>query len=267
MTPGEARVTATRIADALERLRSVDARVHCITNSVAQTYTANMLLALGATPSMTVDAGEVAAFVESADALLVNLGTMDAGRRHAVDAALKAADLAGVPWVLDPVLINRTPARRDTALKLLRHRPKIMRANASELSALNQRDESLTGFAARHAITVALTGATDRISDGTRSVALENGHALMARVTAMGCAMTAVVTALLAVERDPFEAAIAGVSIVNIAGEIAVETAAGPGSFAIAILDVLHALKPIDIERRLRIDDGAGEVSANSRES
>src|SRR5271167_3732216 len=98
-------------ADVLARIRSRAPRVHCITNSVAEAYTANMLLAAGAIPSMTIAPEEIAAFVASADALLVNLGTFDVERRAAVDAALDAAERGRKPWVLDPVFIERSPAR------------------------------------------------------------------------------------------------------------------------------------------------------------
>src|ERR1700686_1109940 len=98
-------------ADVLARIRSRAPRVHCITNSVAQAYTANMLLAAGAIPSMTIAREEIAAFVAGADALLVNLGTFDAERRAAIDVALGAIGQGGMeqrrkPWVLDPVFIQ-----------------------------------------------------------------------------------------------------------------------------------------------------------------
>ena len=78
-------------ADVLARIKSRAPRVHCITNSVAQAYTANILLAAGAIPSMTISHEEIAAFVASADTLLVNLGTFDAERRAAIEQALGAA--------------------------------------------------------------------------------------------------------------------------------------------------------------------------------
>src|SRR5579864_9580269 len=90
-------------ADVLARIRSRAPRVHCITNSVAQAYTANMLLAAGAIPSMTISPEEIAPFVAGADALLVNLGTFDRGRREAVEIAVAAASQGGKRWVLDPV--------------------------------------------------------------------------------------------------------------------------------------------------------------------
>ena len=67
--------------DILERVRAKRPRVHCITNAVAQTYTANVLLAAGAVPSMTIAPKEVTAFAQRADAVLVNLGSFDTERQ------------------------------------------------------------------------------------------------------------------------------------------------------------------------------------------
>ncbi|MGE3146040.1 MAG: hydroxyethylthiazole kinase, partial [Pseudorhodoplanes sp.] len=80
-----------------------------------------------------------------------------------------------------------------------------------------------------------------------------NGHALMARVTAMGCAESALVAACLAVEPDAFLAAASALLLLGIAGEIAGEAAAGPGSFAVAILDALDRLDGGRIASRARI--------------
>src|SRR6185436_6743168 len=79
-------------ADILERLRERRPRVHCITNAVAQNFTANILLAAGAVPSMTIAQKEVRAFAARADALLINLGTFDPERQKASLAAVAVAN-------------------------------------------------------------------------------------------------------------------------------------------------------------------------------
>src|SRR3981189_2042597 len=86
-------------ADILARIRARRPRVHCITSAVAQNFTANMLLAAGAVPSMTIASDEIAVFVARADALLVNLGTLDPERRGAIEIAIATAGGtgAGVP--------------------------------------------------------------------------------------------------------------------------------------------------------------------------
>jgi len=228
-------------ADIVERIRARAPRVHCITNTVAQAFTANMLLAAGAVPSMTLAREEIGAFVAGADALLVNLGTFDAERRAAVEAALAARQRQ--PWVLDPVFVDRSAARAAFARALLARRPDVVRLNRAELSALTETpEETVPRFAARIAATVAVSGETDTISDGVTELAIANGHRLMARVTAMGCAGSALVAACLAVEPDAMRAAGAALLALGIAGEIAATRSAGPGTFAAAILDAVHSL-------------------------
>src|SRR5262245_37292631 len=113
-------------AEILERLRKANPRVHCITNAVAQNLTANVLLAVGAVPSMTTSPQEIAGFMQRANALLINLGTFDAVRQAATEFAIAAAAELKLPWVLDPVLIDRSPTRAIYAKELIKRAPKAL---------------------------------------------------------------------------------------------------------------------------------------------
>src|ERR1700758_3993501 len=113
-------------ATVLRRIRERSPRVHCITNTVAQQFTANVLLAAGAVPSMTLSPQEIGNFVAGADALLVNLGTFDAERRAAVAAALDVAAAHGKPWLLDPVFIERSELRAEFARALVGRKPAVV---------------------------------------------------------------------------------------------------------------------------------------------
>jgi hydroxyethylthiazole kinase len=232
-------------ADVLARVRDRGPRVHCITNTVAQQYTANMLLAAGAVPSMTIAREEIVSFVASADALLVNLGTFDEERRAAIDVALGAAKAARMPWVLDPVFIELAPARAQFARELVARGPAAVRLNTAEFGALAGGDaagHAAGRFAKDHATVIALTGEVDRVTDGGRRAAIANGHPLMGLVTAMGCAGSALVCAALAVEADTWLATNAAMIALGVAGEVAPQVARGPGTFAGAIIDALHHL-------------------------
>jgi len=232
-------------SEILSRLRERRPRVHCITNSVAQTFTANVLLAAGAIPSMTLSADEIGAFVARADALLVNLGTFDEERRHATATALEVAGEEGVPWVLDPVFIDRSEPRAIYAKSLVAQRPRAARLNRAEFVALSGGDPddgALMRYALETLAVIAVTGAVDEITDGAQQVSIENGHPLMARVTAMGCAASALVGAFLAVESDPLVATAAALLAFGVAGEVAGAEARGPGSFAVGIVDALYVL-------------------------
>lgn len=242
-----------QVADALGRLRSKSPRVHTITNAVAQGFTANVLLALGAVPSMTIAADEVAQFVSGADALLINLGTLDEARREAVPLAMAAASHARKPVVLDPVFVDRSPVRCAFAKNLLAHEPTLLRANGSELQALVNSDNPSALQDVAEATTLALTGPEDLVAGQGRSIRLANGHPLLARVTATGCAGGAVLAAFSSVEPDPVLAAAFGLSVFNIAGEIAATRANGPGTLVPELLDALYQLDEHAISARLKL--------------
>jgi hydroxyethylthiazole kinase len=244
-------------ADLLERLRRQGPRVHCLTNAVAQSFTANVLLALGAVPSMTVAAEEIAAFAARADAVLINLGTLDPQRRAAAAIAVATAIDEARPWVLDPVLVDRSPARADFARSLAARGPAAVRLNLAELEALSRapggEEEEVARYARGLRAVLALTGPTDLVTDGERSARIENGDPLMSRVTATGCASSAVVAAFLAVEADPWLAALSGLTIYAVAGETAAARARGPGSFAVELIDALASADRQMLQARAKV--------------
>jgi hydroxyethylthiazole kinase len=243
-------------ADVLARIRDRSPRVHCVTNSVAQQYTANMLLAAGAVPSMTISPEEIGAFVAHADAVLINLGTFDTERRSAIDVAVASAVEKKLPWLVDPVFIDRSPARARFARSLLGRRPSVLRLNYAEFTALsgNAVDAGAAArFARVHATIVALTGDIDIVTGGERNTAVANGDPLMSLVTAMGCAGSALVCAALAVEADAWLATLAALAAFGVAGEIAAERAQGPGSFAAAMIDALHGIDRGTLRARMKV--------------
>lgn len=243
-----------QVADALARLRSRNPRVHTITNAVAQGFTANVLLALGAVPSMTIAADEIAQFVSGADALLVNLGTLDEARRTAIPLAMAAASQERRPIVLDPVFVDRSPVRCAYAKELLAGEPTLLRANGFELRALVNSDDPAALQDVAEATTLALTGPEDLVAGHGRSIRLANGHPLLARVTATGCAGGAVLAAFSSVEPDdPVLAAACGLSVFNIAGEIAATRANGPGTLVPELLDALYQLDEHAIATRFNL--------------
>lgn len=232
-----------RAVAAIARLRRDGARVHCMTNTVAQNFTANVLLACGAIPSMTVSPDEAADFTRAADALLVNLGTLDADRRTAMPVSVDAARGEGRPVVLDPVMCHLSPPRLAFARALLGHGPLILKANAAEAAALGHVDTACR----------IVTGSTDRIAGNGLAFGVVGGHALMDRVVAMGCALGALIAALAAREVEPAIAALAAVAWFGAAGTVAGETAKGPGTFVPAFLDALYALDETEIRNRTRL--------------
>lgn len=230
--------------DALAAVRDRGPAVHCITNSVAQNFTANVLLALGATPSMTHDADEVAEFVASSEALLINLGTLDPARRRSIDLAITSAENTAIPWVLDPVMIDRSHRRAESAAQYLLRKPTVMRANEreAELMAGSLDEADLRAFAEQAGIILTVTGPVDRVVDAQGISTCAKGTPLMHRVTAFGCALSSVMAAFLAVVPDRHQAVLAALETVGEAGEQAAAISRGPGTFPAAFLDTIASL-------------------------
>ncbi len=250
-------------ADLFLFARSVRERaplVHCLTNLVVTNFTANVLLALGAAPAMVVAREEVSEFAPMANAVSVNLGTLDLPQSKSIRAAVDAANAAGKPWVLDPVAVGPLKFRTGFAFDLLDLHPTVIRGNASEIISLSGGASSGRGvdstaltdaaldaaqvLALKTQAVVAVTGATDYVTDGRRTVALSNGSPLMTRVTGVGCALSATVAAFVGVAEpeESWLATVAALAYSAVAGELAAREAALPGSFAVAYLDRLASL-------------------------
>jgi hydroxyethylthiazole kinase len=162
-----------------------------------------------------------------------------------------------LPWVLDPVFVDRAPPRAVFARELIGKEPAVVRLNHTEFAALAggalSRDQAMA-FARTNGVVVALSGETDLVTDGNRAATIANGHPLMTNVTAMGCAGSAILAACLAVEPDAFRAAVAALLIAGVAGELAAEQSTGPGSFAVAIIDALYNLDGPALVARARVE-------------
>jgi hydroxyethylthiazole kinase len=255
----------------LERLRTTKPLIHQITNYVVMNETANATLALGALPVMAHAPEEVEEMVALAGALVLNIGTLSA---HWVDAMLKAGRAAterGIPIVLDPVGAGATRYRTETAKRILDEvRVTVVRGNAGEIATLVGVAAEVRGVEsidaggdaaglARQAgaalgAVVSVTGPVDHVSDGNESIAIENGHPLMASITGTGCMSSALTGCFLAVNADrPLAAAAEALAAFGVAGERAAVGARGPGSFHVALYDALAALDPETLDEQARI--------------
>ncbi|WP_420547681.1 hydroxyethylthiazole kinase [Curvivirga sp.] len=227
----------------LRQIKVESPKVHCLTNSVVQNLTANALLAVGATPSMTIDPDEVTDFTSSAHALLVNLGTLDANRKEAILRAVETANEQNIPWILDPVLINRAPKRLAFAKELLSFKPALIRANSLEIAALNIPVDELLEMTDA---VIAITGKVDEVfaldpNGETLYAPITGGHEMMAHVTGLGCAGTAVIATYLGVSDNRFEAVCAALEMIAKAGEFAALHSAGPAGFQTIFIDQLYS--------------------------
>lgn len=255
----------------IEAIRAESPLIHNITNYVAMNPTANALLSIGASPVMAHAADEVEEMVRLASALVINIGTLSGPWIEAMFKAAATARRKGIPIVLDPVGAGATGFRTKTALQLLEEgRPAIVRGNGSEILALGQGKAETKGVDSRHgseaaldaariiskkySCVVSVSGPVDIIVDGERTIRVANGHPMMPRVTGLGCVATALTGAFAAVNRSAFQSAANAMAVMGIAGEMASEKAAGPGSFQVHFLDALYVVSENDIGSRLKVE-------------
>jgi hydroxyethylthiazole kinase len=252
---------ARKAAENLRNIRERRPLIHNITNYVVMNYTANALLACGASPVMAHAIEEVEEMVSLAAALVLNIGTLSPPWVEAMLKAGKKANALHVPVILDPVGAGATSLRTDSAKRLIGELSiQVIRGNASEILSLGEKSESRTkGVDSVHTVdqaaetalslakelgtTLAITGAVDLITDGKRLCRVMNGHEMMRHVTGTGCTATAITGAFLAVDADPVDAATTALSYFGLAGEKAAERAPGPGTFQIALLDALYGMR------------------------
>jgi len=258
----------TAPAEALAAMRQAAPLVHCITNYVAMNVAANALLAAGASPAMIHAAEEAADFARVAAALTVNIGTLSTPWLAGMEAAARASAEAGRPWVLDPVAHFATPFRQQAAARLMALHPTIVRGNASEILALSggqaggrgadsgdaveDAEAAARALARASGAVLVVTGPQHYATDGQAAFRVSGGDPLMPKVTALGCALTALTGAYAAAVSDPLSAALGALGHFAAAGEAAGQGAAGPGSFAPRFLDALAATGPEGLDARVR---------------
>jgi len=261
---------AQKAAENLKLLREKKPLIHNITNFVVMNYTANALLACGASPVMAHAQEEVEEMVSFAGALVLNIGTLTP---YWIDSMLKAGKRANelnTSIVLDPVGSGATKLRTDSAKRLIDELSiSVVRGNASEVLSLAQKGSRTKGVDSIHSVddaadsaltlsrelntTLAITGVVDLITDGKEIHRVSNGHELMRFVTGTGCTATVIIGAFLAVDSNPLTATTTALAYFGLAGEKAARKASTPGSFQIGLLDALYSIDEKQIEEGAKI--------------
>ncbi|WP_335975617.1 hydroxyethylthiazole kinase [Acinetobacter calcoaceticus] len=265
--------TSRLIEQVIEAWQNMQARtplVQCITNSVAANYTANVLLASGASPAMIDNPYEAESFTKISSALSINLGTPTTEQMQAMQISAKTAQLNDIPWVLDPVGYGPILAWRSQMTdELLQFKPNVIRGNASEISTLagNQVqskgvDSTLSSDDAYrqayallvHTDCIAISGESDYILSKELDVVIQinGGSPLQPKITATGCALGALIAAYSAVTAPTIAALSAHVHFA-IAGKLAANQAQTMGSFSNIFMDYIHMLDANLIEQYANI--------------
>ncbi|ADK79895.1 hydroxyethylthiazole kinase [Sediminispirochaeta smaragdinae] len=241
---------------AFHDIRNASPLIHHITNMVTINDCANITLAFGGAPVMTDWKEDALDMVEHAGALVLNMGTLNPDSIEAMLAAGGRARELGIPIVFDPVGAGATAPRRKAARQILEGlRPDIVKGNAAEIAFLAGRKvrqkgvdstleegvrESVSSLASAFGITVIATGREDIISDGSNTLQIRGGSAMMGRITGTGCMSASALGCFVSVLPSKLEAAAGAILAMNLAGETAARALAaeeGSGSFRIRLID------------------------------
>lgn len=263
-----------KISNNLLAVKERSPLIHHITNYVTVNDCANIVLALGGSPVMADDQEEAAEMVGFASALVLNIGTLNSRTIESMLIAGTRAKELGIPVILDPVGVGATKLRTNTAQKLIQVlKPEVIRGNMSEIKVLAGQDVAIKGvdsLADEHDSTViakklasslecviAITGKTDVVSDGQQLCLLDNGHRILADVTGTGCMTTSLIGTYCGVTKDYFSAAVAGITSMGLAGEIAqasLHHGEGIGTFRVRLFDSIYNLTSEQLAQESKIN-------------
>ncbi len=270
-----------KIEKLMQQVKEKEPLVQCITNFVTVNDCANILLSIGATPTMAMDCREVEEAVAKVSALVCNMGAIE--HLESMLLAGKEANRLHIPVVLDPVGAGGTTLRQEaTSLLIQEVQFAAIRGNASEIKAIAgihsrgrgvdaakediisenslQKDiEIFEELAKRIHTVVAVSGPIDVITNGEQTMLIRNGCPTMARITGSGCMLTTLMGAFCgANEEQIFEAAALAVAVMGIAGELAeekrIQNKTGNATFRNALIDAIFNITAEQIKEKINYE-------------
>jgi hydroxyethylthiazole kinase len=269
-------------SNALKNIKIIRPLVHNITNYVTVNDCANVLLSLGASPIMADDEQEVVEITSMSSALVINIGTLNSRTVQSMILAGKKANEMNIPVVLDPVGAGASRLRTETTFRLLNEiKFSAIRGNISEIKAVGNlssttrgvdadnsdsiRDETISDaseFAKKLSLStgavIAITGATDIVSDREKSYIIKNGHPMMSKISGTGCMLSAITGAFAATGKNVMDSCAAAVCAMGICGEEAYEkvmkSGSGTSSFKMHLIDFMGIMDDNMLEGRAKIE-------------
>lgn len=259
----------------IEEMRNKKPVVHHITNYVTVNDCANITLAIGASPIMADAVEEVADITKISSSLVINIGTLNKKTVSSMIEAGKVANKYKIPVIFDPVGVGASKLRSETAIEILKKvKVDVLRGNISEMQFLAGIKSEIKGVDAsnrdiksaniediakklvsRYDCVVAITGETDIISDGNKTIFIENGHEMLTSLTGTGCMCSSLIGSFCGAFPDNLLYSTTNALLcMAIAGEIAYEEACGQGngSFYTKLHDAISLMNEQTIEQRMR---------------
>lgn len=276
-----------KIPSLLKEVREKNPLTHCITNFVTVNDCANAVLAIGASPIMAEDVDEVEEIVNIANALVVNIGTLNHQQIESMKVSSAQANKTNTPITLDPVGVGVSKLRNETTIDLIKnYKPAVIRGNITEIKSISQLfnlidetntakgvdacdDDAITQnnlkangeiirkTAEKLNTVILASGPIDILSDGKTTIAIYGGDEMMPLITGSGCMLSAIVGGCVGAT-TPFEGALLAILAMNKSGEKARakvnENKSGTGSFRTFLIDALYNTDAEELKSESKIE-------------
>ena len=269
----------------LENIKEKNPLTHCITNSVTINDCANAILAIGASPIMTEDIREIEEIEKIANALVINIGTINEIQEELIYNACQNANKNNIPIIFDPVGVGMSKLRTEISLNLIKnYKLTAIKGNMSEIKkiynlifnnsnsknssidanykdlttekTLNNNSELIKKLSKKLKTIVIASGPIDLISDGEITIAIKNGDEMMTLVTGSGCMLSAICGSCIGANKH-LEGSILACLMMSVAGEYAREYVnsenLGSGTFRVVLIDYLSKLTGNDLIKKSNI--------------
>lgn len=245
--------------NAIEQVRQNQPLIHHLTNQVVMNFTANGLLAFGASPIMAKERKEARAMAEIASGVLINIGTIVEPELESMIIAGQTANERKIPVVLDPVGVRASSYRKQAVQTLLEEISfTAIKGNAGEMAHLvdiawetkgvESIDDDLSKLediarqvAKKYNTLAVVTGEIDVLCYKEDIKTNRTGHEYLTKITGAGCLLGSIITACLTTNATTLDAAYEAVRFYGQAAEEAVKQndVHGTGTFLPHFIDAL----------------------------
>ena len=256
-----------KIFERLQKVRTIAPLIHHIANYVTVSACADVTKCFGASPVMADAVEEVQEMTNIANALVLNIGTLNSNIIESMKVAGKQANKKQIPVVLDICGVGATTFRNDKAKELLESiKITVLKGNASEIATIAGLETQTKGvdagavetnitdlaknLATKLNVVVVITGVEDIVSDGKDTYVIKNGCSTMGDIVGTGCMSSSIVGTFCAIEKDYALACVSALVCFEICAELANKESCGLGNFKVKLFDKVLSLNETIINEK-----------------
>jgi hydroxyethylthiazole kinase len=250
----------------LKKVRQINPVVYNIISEHDACFTANSLLAFGASPIINGAVEEVAELTGKADAVILNINLPEQVLFNKITTVGKTANKHKIPLIYDAAGAISSSYRKQLSQQLLNEfSPSVIRGDAFEIVHLIEENSGKSAerielnsnkceLALQAAIQlsaiIVITGREHIVSDGISTYIVHNSDALLAKLAASDSLLTAIIGSCAAVEKNLIEATVSALLYNGVAAEIAANKTEGqgPGNFQIEFINQLALISSSEID-------------------